>query len=299
MNGSDELQQEVARLHALLDASEQERIRLANLNEQLRQRIDELSRRIFGRSSEKLDKNQLDYLLGHFKDEDLKPTAEEPDPTPPPKRRRAKAQVKTPDDLEVVEEVLIPEEVKLAPDEWREIDREVLERLDYIPGRFLRLLTIRPKYVHKENRETAPIIVPAPARLIDRGIATSRLLMFLIVSKFVDHLPCYRLEKMFQERHGVHIPRQQIAQWIGKCALELEIIYNLLRKEALSAEYLQVDETPIRYLEKANRKGSAKGYFWTYYVPGVAAVFDWQTTRSTDGLRKFLGPSFHLSLIHI
>ena len=295
MNGSDVLVEENAQLRDSLAESERERKRLQNLNDQLRQRIDELSRRIFGRSSEKLNKCQLDYLLDHFKEPDEKPTPEEPDPTTPPgpKKRRAKAQIKVPDDLEVVEEVLIPDEVKLAPELWRKIDQEVLEQIDYIPGRFLRLLTIRPKYVRIDNREEAPIIVPAPVRLIDRGIATTRLLTYLIISKFVDHLPCYRLEKMFLERHCVHIPRQQIAQWIGKCANELEFIYNLIREEVLSAKYLQVDETPIQFLDKTTPRGSAKGYFWTYYVPGLAAVFDWQTSRSTDGLRKFLGKSFH------
>ena len=67
-----------------------------------------------------------------------------------------------PDNLPVVEEVLEPEPVKVAPEQWRCIGQEVSEQLDYEPGRFLRRRTIRKKYVHRVKLEAAPVIAPLP-----------------------------------------------------------------------------------------------------------------------------------------
>ena len=254
-----------------------------------------MSRKLFGRSSEKLDPNQRDFLLEFFASEtkaELDEQAEEVSPEPSRKRKAAKPKAKAPADLEVVEEILIPDIVRSNPELWKEISREVLEQLDYIPGKFLRRLTIRPKYTRRDNTEEPPVIEPAPPRILERGVAAPGLLAHLLISKYADHLPCYRQSKIFAERHQVHIDRNQITQWIGKCADYLEIIYNQIKEDVLKSQYLQVDETPITYTDKLAHKGSAKGYLWVYMEPQKGVVFDWRTNRSTDGLRKFLGSSF-------
>src|SRR5215469_8306561 len=117
-------------------------------NALLRQKLDALARRLFGVSSEALNPAQLQLLL------QLPELAAQPVVTPPassvsekPKPvavRKARAP-RSPEHLPVVEEVIEPEVVKAAPQDWRCIGQEVSEQLDYEPSRFLRRRIIRKK----------------------------------------------------------------------------------------------------------------------------------------------------------
>ena len=125
----------------------------------LRQKLDALARRIFGKSSEKLDRNQLELLLKLQGEEDLTGLTpgkgqassdldEEADPEHPAKKRRPFGRKERwPLDLPVVVQVIDPEEVKQAPEAWRQIGEEVSEQLDYEPAQFFRRRLIRRKYV--------------------------------------------------------------------------------------------------------------------------------------------------------
>jgi hypothetical protein len=100
-----------------------------------------LVRRVFGRSSEKLEANQLDLFLMTPENEPEKVDAsslEEADPRHEPRSQRsARCRERWPADLPVVEEIIDPKEVQKAPQDWRLIGAEVSEQLDYEPGRFL------------------------------------------------------------------------------------------------------------------------------------------------------------------
>ena len=67
--------------------------------------------------------------------------------------------------------------------------------------------------------------------------------------KYADHLPLYRQEAIYRQRHGVHLPRQTLARWVGLAADWLRPIYDAIRTGVLAGGYVQVDETPIAYLE--------------------------------------------------
>jgi transposase len=76
----------------------------------------------------------------------------------------------------------------------------------------------RPKYVRKDDRDAAPVIAPLPARLQDRSLPTPGLLAHVLVSKYCDHLPLYRQEKIYARRHGVNLPRQTLARRVELAA---------------------------------------------------------------------------------
>ncbi len=174
----------------------------------LRQKIDSLVRRVFGASSEQLDRSQLELLLQLPKSsapESPSPTAEKILPlVPRPRRNRTP---RLPEHLPVIEEVIEPEPVKVQPEQWRCIGQEVSEQLDYEPARFLRRRTIRKKYVHRIKLADAPVIAPLPERLQDRSLPAPGLLAHILVAKYCDHLPLYRQEQIFSRRHQVHLPR--------------------------------------------------------------------------------------------
>jgi transposase len=263
-------------------------------NALLRQKVDLLVRKVFGASSEKLDPSQLDLFLLQAENAPGKSPAssalEEADPQrsrhrPSPKEKHV------PDDLPVVEEVLDPAEVKQAPQEWRCIGSEVSEQLDYEPARFLKRRLVRRKYVSKTSPEDAPIIAELTPRLQERSLPAAGLLAQIIVSKYCDHIPLYRQEQIYWTRHRVWVPRQSQARWVGMVADWFQPIYHAIRSGVMAGGYVQVDETPVRYLAPGNGK-TKTGYFWTASRPGGDAAYRWETSRAATCLDNVLPVEF-------
>jgi transposase len=260
-------------------------------NELLRQKIDLLIRRVFGSSSERLDRAQLELLLQLSGSSPL-PSEETPPPVAAsPKSSGRQRTLRLPENLPVVEEVVEPELVKQKPQDWRCIGQEVSEQLDYEPAHFLRRRTIRKKYVHRLDLNRAPLIAPLPERLLDRSLPAPGLLTQILVGKYCDHLPLYRQEQIFLQRHRVHLPRQTLARWVELAADWLKPIYEHIRTGVLAGGYVQVDETPIEYLEPGNGK-TKQGYFWTFNRPGGESFFDWQTSRAAVCLENIIPLTF-------
>jgi transposase len=213
----------------------------------LRQKVDLLVRRIFGRSSEALSPDQLELLLGAEESASGKADASwalEPQEAHDArsKSRRQNPRERWPEDLPVVVEVIEPEEVRAEPGAWRRIGEEVSERLDYEPARFLRLRLVRPKYVPRVGVDVVPVIAELPPVLQERCVAAPGLLAAIVVGKYCDHLPLYRQEAIFQSRHDVILPRQSMARWVELAADWLRPVYDAIGKEVFSAGYVQVDE---------------------------------------------------------
>jgi transposase len=270
-----------------------ERDRALQENKLLRQKLDALARRLFGRSSEQLDPGQLLLLLQGF---DEGPKAPEPVGAEAPRRSteasppRRERKPRVPAHLPVIEEVIDPEPVKACPGAWRRIGEEVTEQIDYEPARFLRRRIVRPTYVRRDHPFAAPITAPLHT-LQDRCIAAPGLLAQIITAKYCDHLPLYRQELIYASRHGVELSRQTMAQWMGLCADWLRPIYESIRTGVMGGGYVQVDETPVKYLEPGHGKAKL-GYLWTACRPGVGVVFQWHTSRAAGCLRSFIPADF-------
>jgi transposase len=185
-------------------------------------KIDVLIRRLFGSKSEKFDAAQLELLL---KDLDLGKalaSAEKAEATPTleapkagVKAREKKTQgERWPKELAVEQEVIEPEEVRDNPEAFRCIGEEITEILDYRPAKFFRRQIIRRKFGRKEETELPPIIAPLPESLQQHCIAAPGLMAQVIVSKYCDHLPPYRQEQIYWDRHQVWLPRQSMARWV-------------------------------------------------------------------------------------
>jgi len=265
----------------------------------LKEKIDLLIRRLFGSKSEKLDAAQLELLL---KDDELgkaDASAEKVEASPsveplrPVVKRRAKQQRRErwPEDLAVEQEVIEPEEVKADREAFRCIGEEVTEMLDYQPGKFFRRQIIRRKFVRREESELAPLIAPLPESLQQRCIAAPGLLAQVIVSKYCDHLPLYRQEQIYWDRHQVWLPRQSMARWVQLASEWLKPIYREIKDQMMRGSYIQVDETPIRYLDPGNGK-TGLGYLWVAHRPGEDVLFEWYTTREAKCLDRLIPIDF-------
>jgi transposase len=127
--------------------------------------------------------------------------------------------------------------------------------------------------------------------LQERSIPAAGLLAQIIVGKYVDHLPLYRQEHIYRTRHGVWLPRQTQVRWVELVADWLKPIYQCIRTGVMAGGYVQVDETPVRYLAPGHGK-TKTGYFWTTSRPGGDAVYQWETSRATTCLDKVLPVDF-------
>ena len=279
------LRELVVTLKEALEASRQE-------NTLLRQKIDLLVRRVFGSSSERLDRAQLELLLQlpALVATDHALTVVEA-PKASVSRSRKEHAPRLPDNLPVVEEIIDPEPVKAAPQSWRCIGQEVSEQLDFEPARFLRRRTIRRKYVHRADTDRTPLIAPLPERLLDRSLPAPGLLAHVLVGKYCDHLPLYRQEQIFIRRYGVHLPRQTLARWVALAADWLKPIYEQIRTGVMAGGYVQVDETPVNYLEPGYGR-ARQGYLWTGSRPGGDVFYRWETSRAAACLDRVIPVNF-------
>jgi transposase len=282
-----ELRQQVAVLQEALEQSRRE-------NTLLRQKLDALARRFFGKKSEQLNAAQLELLLSGLAESSVELSEEKEPPARPAPRlsRTPTRRIRTPDNLEVVREVIEPELVRAEPEHWKRIGQEVSRQLDYQPGKFFWQETVRPKYVRRGQRALPPVVAAAPERVADRSLAAPGLLAQLLVSKYCDHLPFYRQEQIFWQRHGVFIARQQMVQWTAQSVRLLSGVSDCLKREMQGRRYVQVDETPVRYQDPNLRGRCGQGYLWTALVPGQCVVYEWHASRAARCLDSLLGPGF-------
>jgi transposase len=284
----------------MLKERDEEIARLKQENALLKQKVDLLIKRIFGSGSEKLDAKQLELLLGGAESGKECASSEKEEATPnnilemphsSRRKPRGERAERLPEHLPCVEEIIEPEAVQAAPDQWRQIGEEVSEQLDYEPARFLRRRLIRRKYVHRHDLDAAPIIAPLPPVLQERCTAAPGLLAQIIVAKYCDHLPLYRQEQIYGSRHRVHLARQTMARWMELAADWLAPIYNHIREGIVTSGYIQMDETPIGYLAPGNGK-TRQGYLWVCNQPGGDVVYHWHTSRAAQCVEKIIPVDF-------
>lgn len=285
MTGASKVSDELILLRELVSTLQQE-------NALLRQKVEALIRRVFGSSSERIDPAQLELLLqlaGAVTPAKREPQAQPAaEPVRQPKKQRAQ---RIPENLPVVEQVIEPEPVIAAPEQWRLIGQEVSEQLDYEPARFLRRRIIRRKYVHTTDPDRAPIIAPLPEKLLERGVAGPGLLAQVLVSKYCDHLPLYRQEQIFAQRHKINLPRQTLARWVELCADWLQPIYEHIQTGVMAGGYVQVDETPVEYLAPGHGQ-TKQGYLWTCCKPGGDVFYRWEISRAAECVGNVVGRDF-------
>ena len=289
------LQQQVASLQQALEQTRQALEQSRRENTVLRQKLDALARRFFGKKSEQLNAAQLELLMSGLSDGIVEADGEEEEPParPAPPRPPIHTQrLRTPDNLEVVRAVIEPELVLAQPEQWKRIGQEVSRQLDYQPGKFFWQETIRPKYVRVGQRQLPPVIAPAPPRVAEHSLAAPGLLAQLIIGKYCDHLPFYRQEQIFRQRHGVFIARQQMVQWTAQSVRLLSAISRCLKEQLQRARYVQVDETPVRYQDPNLPGRCGQGYLWTGLVPGQGVVYEWHASRAARCVGSLLGEYF-------
>jgi transposase len=260
--------------------------------EELNSVIEHLRRMLFGSKSEKMTSEQeaeLAAVAGDLTDQTQRPPTDgdevlqvdaskgNAEPAPEPIRPRKSRARQIPTNLEVQTTVLEPTDPPCdqCGRMGEEIGRETSEQVDLIPAKLILRRTVRIKRKCQCGCGTIAI-APLPAQILPSSKLGLGLAVFILLSKYDDHLALYTLERIFRERHGVTIPRQQMVQWIEHIAGLLRLLVDRMWERMKQGDYLQIDETPVRVLDLEVKGKAAKGYLWFFAHPGsdVILVFD-------------------------
>jgi len=277
---------------------EESRKEIESLRQELQyanSQIKALKEKLFGAKSERFDPNQTQLSLQGLQEIELKvkealAAQESPKPAPAKRRPAGSPRRVIPDHLRVEEIVLEPSPEDLVCDEHGakvKIGEERTEEVDIIPPEFIKRVYIRPVYACKPCAGGV-VSAPAPERPAGKGWAGPGLLAWIVLSKYVDHLPLFRQERIFRDRYGVTISRKTMCDWVQQVAFWLKPIYNHIHNNLLRRSHLHCDETPVK-LKDPDRKGKTRhGYLWVLTAPGEDVVFQFETGRSGKALDTLL-----------
>ena len=269
------------------------------------EQMADLKRHRFGRSSEKHEAEgqvsfmEVDGKIVFFneseavtEEENTQDEAESVSRTKPKKK-----QGKREEDLEgipvvVVEHSMTDEELedKFGKDGWKQLPDEVYRRYSFTPAK----IEVEEHHVKVyAGKETEGVIkAPHPQALLRGSLVSPSLEAAVMNAKYVNAVPLYRQEQEF-ERYGLHISRQNMANWTIQCADRyLAVLYDCLHEKLYGYHVLQADETPV-LVNKDGRPAGAKSYMWVYrtgrmYTERQIVLYEYQKTRNASHPREFL-----------
>ena len=318
---SDTLPDDMETLRALAGVQHAKIVGLTAEVERLKAQIEryehilaQLRRLTFGKRSEQMDKDQLQLALEDLQQGAAQIEAQEEKDDPELRthrtRQRRESRPSLPDHLPQVDVVIEPDSTQCpcCAGAMHVIGEDVSKRLDVVPAQYQVIVTHRPKYACRAC-EGKIVQAPAPARLIEGGLPTERMVAQVLVAKYADHTPLYR-QAQGLARQGIEIDRSTLAFWTGYAAAELEPLWRRMREMLLAGTRLFVDETRAPVLDPG-RGRTKTGYFWTLarddrpwngtdppavvytYAPGrgadhaISLLRDFKGVLTTDGYQAY------------
>lgn len=254
----------------------------AEQNEKLQERIKELTaqvawlnRQLFGRKSEKFrvyDPNMPDLFADEFSG--LREQAEEKRDEAVEKigkesvedGKRNRQNRKMIEDLPVLEtDIIEPTGVDLSL--YRRIGEEITRVVKHKPGMLYVKEIIRPKYALKDSTQLPPAgqkgveIAPMPLMPVDKCIADTSLLAEILLQKYEYHVPFYRQIQQYRHLGMKGLTESTLDGWFKKTVELLKPLYEELKWEVFSCDYVQADETTVPVINREKHRAD-KEYLW-------------------------------------
>jgi transposase len=261
----------------------------------LQQRVDMFTRQIFGQKTEQTrvpvpgqseftldtqvsDADQTNAENGEIETAPITPAQPAKQKGGSKKGRKTRAQL-LPDDLPVEQTEIIPPAVQQAPEQYRRIGEEIVDKLERTPAKVIILRLVRPKYVKIDEPYSAPIIAPNPPTLIPGGFFGNEMLLDLVLGKYLYHSPLYRQAKAYEWESGVSLSAATMCQAIAQVS---ELVAPVVRAMTLAmwqTNYVQIDLTPVRCLSKEHAGGSFLGQMWVTAAVGGDVIYTWDKSK--------------------
>ena len=285
--------------------SQQEQLENIDHNLQLvLEQLADLKRHRFGRPSERHESDEqisfmeVDGKIVFFNESEA--VAAEDDGAEPetvPRRKPKKKQGKREEDLDglpvvVIEHSMTEEELaaRFGEGGFKQLPDEVYRRYGFTPAK----VEVEEHHVKVyAGKKTDEIVkAPHPESLLRGSLVSPSLEAAVMNAKYVNAVPLYRQEQEV-ERYGLHISRQNMANWTIQCADRyLAVLYDYLHEKMYGYHVLQADETPV-LVNKDGRPAGSKSYMWVYrtgrmYTDRQIVLYEYQRTRNASHPREFL-----------
>jgi transposase len=240
-------------------------VSLENSIKLLNEQIEWFKKQIFGKRSEKILSSDAQLTFEGLASESTEPKVQT---IKPHQRKMADRQGQDkftlPDDLPIERIIIdIPEEQKICQETGAnlvKIGEEISRKLAHKPGSYYIKETIRPKYANPKKSEEGIKIAELPESLLNRCLADDSFLADILVKKYADHLPLYRISEILS-REDIKISRQLLSQWVLKSTEALRPLYNEMQRQILASGCVFIDESPVKMLDPGAGK-SKFTYMW-------------------------------------
>jgi hypothetical protein len=126
-----------------------------------------------------------------------------------------------------------------------------------------------------------------PTPLLEGSVLSPSLAADILSKKYCYHMPFARQQWELKVAYGLDISRTMMCHWHDKLAYLVEPLYKLIASGLRNSNYLQADETPIKYLAPGKGK-TATGYLWVYNNPSFGVLYDWHSSREHTCLDNIL-----------
>lgn len=283
---------------------------LDQMNEEsklLREQIDYLTKKLFGRKSEKTDaiSGQIvleEVVFGQFNEaeEHMDPGEVEILMKKKPSRKgysREKAMAGIPEEdrfYRLAEEECVCE---FDGDHLHFMGKKYMRtEIEYQPA------TMKLVHLYQESRECRTcrsqgrdyiITIKGPAPVLPHSMASASSVAWTMYQKYVNHVPLYRQEKDWKNL-GLELKRSTLSNWIIKTSESwLAPMVDRLREKLLEQNYLHADETTLRVLKEAGRTAQSKSYMWVFATGETSRapirIFRYHAGRNGKVAADFLG----------
>src|SRR5581483_3225360 len=255
----------------------------------LEERLRQQRIRMLGPQSETLSNLQLELLADEepsaTSDEVAAEAKREPLRRKPARERKAHpGREGLPANPPRVEKVIACPEVncRKCGQETAVIGHDVREQLDVEPARYLVRVIKREERACRCCTQASVVMAPLEARIVDKGLASDRVVVEAVVSKYCDHLPLYRQAVILEREAGLEIGRATLDGWVMRVGELLIPVTEAMRKDLLRGSYLQADETTVPVQMHDGRGKNHEAYLWQYGKPGGETVFDFCLHRGRE-----------------
>ena len=170
------------------------------------------------------------------------------------------------------------------------VGEEITEILEYQQGELYVKKYIRPEYIQPtvDGTQAKRVIAALPNIPIAKSYVGASLLAHLMASKYIDHLPIYRQLQMLS-RQKVAIEDNTVNNWFKQGCNLIAPLFEAHERQVLQTQYLGVDETPIKVLDKTKKGTTHQGYYWVYYnTQSRQVLFKYQTGRAAQWPKETL-----------
>ena len=277
---------------------------LAREKDGIEHRMHLLLRRLYGPRSERMHPNQLLLFSQAIEPPEQPPGADtdadgDPATASPARRKRpGRGRRPLPEDLprHRIEHPADPEQLSCpcCGEARRRIGERISEQLEYAPSSLFVLQHVQGKYACKRCEEGGVATAEKQAaEVIEKGLPGPGLVAHVATSKYCDHLPLYRQERMLA-RHGVTLGRSTLCTWLKHTATLVLPLHRLMCERIRQSKVIHTDDTPLPVQQKG-RGRTKTGRLWVYLGDSANpyTIYEYTPSRSRDGpvawLEQFKG----------